>query len=399
MYYKQTRYFSHFQCIGSECFDNCCYGWQIFWKKSEIDKVLGAENISDELRKLVEDSFDRDKDNENKLKIKFRDDGQCPFQTKDKLCMIQKELGAEYLSNTCMVYPRSAIYANTVAFRFCHMTCPVVMNSLLNDKTSMDLVSTEIKGKTYNTGNDPNDVKKYPVQKYRAELFEFFYEILSDKKLDIDSALILGALAANVLTKIEESGDLESIPEQIKALRKQIHDGKMLRSLDNIKPNPQIKFSFLPKITEQLTGRTTTVLLHNSDGTLNTELYALGEQRLREALHGRGYFLRNVVLSLIFELDLPFKLPKRTIAENYSLFVTVYACIKLNLIGALAHEKSITMHTHKQQFCYEGDGKLTGLTALICRGLCQSTGNSEKIIDLLKANGYDRPAYLALFVK
>ncbi len=399
MYYKQPRYFSSFQCIGGDCPNNCCYGWVIFWKKGEIDKMLSAENISPELRKLVETSFIQDENDENKFSVKYRDDRKCPFQTEDGLCKIQKELGADYLSFTCKDYPRCMTYATNVLYRFCRMTCPVIVEQLLNDETCMDLISARTMGETLTPVNNPENIKKYPMQKYRAELFEFFYELIADKKYNVDSAVILGALAANVLAKVEGREDYDSIPEQIKSLRKQMHNGSMLKSIDAIKPNPQVKFGFLPKITEQIVERTTTVLLHDSDGSLNIDRYNHGEDRLREALNGREFFLRNLALGLLFELDVPFKLDGRTIFENYSLFVATYACVKLNLIGAMAVDKPITMHTYHQQLNCEGDGKLIRLTSLICRGLCQNTSNSQKIIDLLKENGFDRPAYLALFIK
>ena len=63
MYYKQPKYYSGFQCIGEKCPSNCCYGWDIFWSKTEIDRLLNAENISPELRGLVEISFTQDKTN------------------------------------------------------------------------------------------------------------------------------------------------------------------------------------------------------------------------------------------------------------------------------------------------------------------------------------------------
>ncbi len=400
MYYKQPRYYAGFHCIGGDCPNNCCYGWRIDWSKSEIDKVLNAENISPELRELVETSFvQSEKDNENYFIIEFRDNGKCPFQADDGLCKIQKELGAEYLSHTCTDYPRCHIYAINVIYRFCRMSCPAIMERFLNDETCMDMVSTRPMGETVIPMNNMYNIEEYPVQKYRAELFDFFYELIADKKYNVDSAIILGALAAKVLTKIEGREEYDSIPEQIKSLRKQMHNGSMLKSIDEIKPNPQIKFDFLPKITEQIAQRTTTIILHNSNGGLNVDLYNHGEERLREALNGREYFLRNIALSLLLEIDVPFKFCERTIFENYSLFVAAYACVKLNLIGAMAVDKSITMNTCNQQFRYEGDGKLISLTSMICRGLCQNRENSEKIIDLLKENGFDRPAYLALFIK
>lgn len=400
MYCKQPRYYENFKCIGEKCPSNCCYGWSITWSQKEIDKLLNAENLSPELRELIEKSFVEDKNSADGFKIKLDKDKKCPFQTEEDLCRIQKELGAEYLSDTCNNYPRSKLRANDTTYRFCRISCPVITDQLLNNENSMNLtVAKSGKGKQLHVIKNSEKVIKFPIQKYRAEIFEFFYDLISDRKIDAETAIIFGALAASALTKIELREDYEAVPEQIKALRKQMHDEKMIESIDNIKPNVVLKLKFLPLITETITGGTATFLLHNVDGSLNPEVYAHGEQCLKKALNGRGYFWRNIALSLLFEFNVPFKHEKRTLFENYSIFVVAFACIKLNLIAGLVTDKSITMNIHNQEFLYQGDDKLIGLTSLISRGLCQNTGNGEKIIDLLNENGFNRPAYLALFVK
>ena len=42
--------------------------------------------------------------------------------------------------------------------------------------------------------------------KFREELMEFFYEIISDKKHDVETSIILGALAAQKLSQIAARG-------------------------------------------------------------------------------------------------------------------------------------------------------------------------------------------------
>lgn len=400
MYYRQPRYFGDFQCVGSDCPDNCCFGWRIDWSKEEVEKVKNAENISPELKALVEKSFVAAQNSEELL-IGFNEQGRCPFQTDELLCRIQRELGAEYLSQTCTVYPRCHIIAGTL-YRYCYTSCPVVIKELLNSANSTELLNVSAakdQGKRYTAINDPKKEKDLPELKYRSELFEFFYELISDKKIPVETAIILGALAAQKLTELVGLKQYDRIPEAIKAFRKQFHNAEQLKSIENIKPNYHLKFGFLSEIIEKVVKDGATALLHDETGTLNIDLYNKGEAGLREALKGREFFLRNLALNLLFEFTVPFNFEEKTIFENYSLFAAAFGLLKLNLIAVCSTEKGITMRTHGQEFVYHGDDKLIGMTAIICRGICQNASKAKTIIGLMNDNKFTSPAYLALLVK
>lgn len=396
MYYRQPRYYGDFRCVGSDCLDNCCFGWRIDWKKEEVEKLKSAENMSPELKKLVEESFADNPALEGYYQIRFDESANCPFQTKEKLCLIQKELGAEYLSKVCTIYPRREVLARGAVYRFCHTSCPVIIKELLNNKSSMDLINVPAPPEQSHKLNITNDDSEL---KYKDELIEFYYELISDKRIPVESALILGALAAQKLTEIVSRKKYDRIPEALKIFRKQFHNAEQLKAIENIKPNYHLKFGFLAEIIEKVIENGATALLRDETGTLNIDLYNLGEQNLRELQMGREHFLRNLALNLLFEFSVPFKFKDKTIFENYSLYVAAVGCLKLNLIAVCSTDKSINFRTYKQVFNYTGDDKLIGMSAIICRGICQSTDKSEKIISLLNENKFTSPAYLALLVK
>ncbi|MBD5384028.1 MAG: hypothetical protein HDR72_03400 [Ruminococcaceae bacterium] len=122
MYFRQPRYFGDFKCIGGTCTNSCCIGWRIDWHKNEIDKITDAPECSEELRELVGKSFVKI-ENSDKYIVALGAGGRCPFLTEDNFCRIQRELGAEYLSNTCSIYPRHHIIAGDAVYRYCNM-CP-----------------------------------------------------------------------------------------------------------------------------------------------------------------------------------------------------------------------------------------------------------------------------------
>lgn len=401
MYYRQPRYFGEFQCIGSDCSDNCCYGWCIDWTKEEVEKVKNAPNISSELKELVEEAFIPCGDNTEKYKVEFDERKKCPCVTSEGLCRIQRELGAEYLSFTCASYPRSALGAPEVIYRYCCASCREITRRLLNDKNAVELMSCpKDDPRAVNVVNKSTDEAiAHPELKYRSELLEFFHELISDKKIPVETAIILGALAAQKLTEIVSLKEYDRIPEAIKAFRKQLHNAEQLKAIENIKPNYYLKFGFLSELIEKVVKDGATALLHDETGTLNIDLYNRGEQGLRESLKGREFFLRNLALNLLFEFAVPFKFEEKNILENYGLFVAAFGLLKLNLIAVCSTEKGITMRTHGQEFVYHGDDKIIGMTAIICRGICQNSSKAKMVIGLLNDNKFTTPAYLALLVK
>lgn len=404
MYCRQPRYFSDFHCIGGNCKDSCCIGWRITWGEDEINKVKNAPNCSQELKDLCERAFEPDySDNNTKgYRVVLGNDSRCPFLTEDNLCKIQKELGAEYLSGTCMHYPRRHMLSKPTLYSFCNMSCPEVIKKIITDDKALDLINLPIK-KELNVpsavANTDKLLAKHPELKYRGELFEFFFELLSDKKHDIETNIILGALAAQALTKLVRGGEVDRIPEALKAFKSQMHNGAHLKSVEKITPNYHLCFGFVGKLLKEVIGYSFVNTLSDETGTLNIDHYNIAKIRFQKRFKDRPFFLRNIALNLLLEYTIPFKLTEKTILENYGLFVAAFACIKLNLFAIELASDKITIEFMNQSHTFEGEERQIGLTSIICRGICQSDEKLKMVFDFLNQYNFTSPAYLALLVK
>lgn len=401
-YYRQPEYFGDFHCIGNACQDNCCWGWRIDWKNEEIDKLKTAPGCSEELRELIEGSFTPIEDKEGMCNIKFDEQKKCPLLSEEGLCRIQKELGVEYMSYTCMVYPRKYYAAEPVVYRTCVSSCREVMRHLVNDERSMDLINVQPRqSETLNVKEDSkSNLAEHPEFKYRGELFEFFYGLIADKKHDIETDIILGALAAQTLTKLVESGKADEIPEALKSLKAQTHNGAQLKTIENIKPNYHLRFGFIGKVLRETVNYSFINTLNDQSGTPNIIYYNTASQRLNEIFKDRPFYLRNIALNLLFEFTVPFNFKDKTIFENYSLFALVFACIKLNMIAlAINNKGGVDLNLYGKKIHYNGEDKFVGLTSMICRSLCQNTDRQKFLLKLLEDYKFTSPAYLALLVK
>lgn len=119
------EFFDIFECIGSDCSDNCCRDWTI-----EIDNdtaeiyhhTKGA--FGNRLRESLTE-------NNGKCCIRLNDEGKCPLLNKEGLCEVYRELGPDKMSNICRIYPRISWQHGDILFHGLTLSCPEVARMVL----------------------------------------------------------------------------------------------------------------------------------------------------------------------------------------------------------------------------------------------------------------------------
>ena len=405
-YYRQPKYYGEFKCIGSECLANCCFGWNIDWSKNEIDKVKNDPNCSAELKEIMENGFvPRTDGDENAFVVKLNEHGKCPCQTETGLCMIQKELGAEYLSKTCTVYPRyNALHqTDNLFYRGCNLSCPEIVRMLVNDEKATDLVNVPSKQNhitlSLKYSFSKENISANPELKYAEQIIEFFYELIGDKKFSIETTCTLGALAAHNLTQLISARQFDAIPDALKTYRKEMHYATGLRAIDNIKPNYNVCFGVADKIIDDALDYRIIDVLRDENGEPNVNRYLAGVARLNEMMKDKPFWLQNIAQSLILELGIPFKSLNNTVYENYSFFVAAVSCLKLNAIAAAFVPEETIIKTKGQELNLNGLDKIYGLTGILSRQIFQSNKSFDNVNKVLGEFKWDSPVYLALLIK
>lgn len=94
---RYPRYFKEFKCIGGNCEDSCCIGWDI-----DIDKVTFKQyyKIQDKEMKRM---FQKNVHNNDFCtscdvdygKVKLKADKRCPFLDEENYCIIYSKIGEE----------------------------------------------------------------------------------------------------------------------------------------------------------------------------------------------------------------------------------------------------------------------------------------------------------------
>lgn len=401
MYFREPKYYSDFRCAGPECSNNCCFDWRIDWSKEEIDKVKNAEKISPELRALVEQSFVELENAPKRFIVKFNSQNKCPFQLENGLCRIQRELGAEYLSYTCTSYPRKSVATRDYIYRNINMSCPETVKMLSNDEKAMELVNifAENHNIILNSVDSSKELEEMPELKYRSELMEFFYGLISDKSLSVENAIVLGALAAQALTRLVANGKADEIPQALIQIKNQLHDENQIQKVEEIKPNYMVKLGIVDDLCINTCNFTMCQVLRDETGTPNIDNYLLGENNLKAMFADRPFWFRNIALNTLLELGVPFNMKDKTIFENYMYFTAVLGCYKLNAVAAAAVKNEVDIQTRGQIFHYVGDQKVFGVISLISRGLLQNNEEPQAVLRRLLEYSRLTPALAALLVK
>lgn len=379
---KQPQYYNNFSCIGGECPMSCCLIWRVDWTKDEVEKLKNTE-CSEHLRELIDNSF---KESENNYIIQMDQNSRCPFLTEDSFCSIQRELGAEYLSNTCMVYPRKSIYCGNTVFNYCFLSCYNIFDTLCNDKDCMKLETCAVKkGEPFTVDIDnKKDLINHQELKYRQQIFDLFYDIISDESRSVEMSVILGSLVAEKLTEFIGKKLYDRIPEVISAVKPQLNG--YIQMIDKLETNYYYKIKFAVTLYAKLLNSTDIFKDIAVDGGIDLEKYIEGERRFNEAFADRPFALRNIALNLLLECKIPFRDINFSLMENYCYFAAALSVIKI-VTPAL--------------YMGEGDRELAfkRTVAYLGRFFTHDNANVNNIIELLKEYGCTNHSHIAALIK
>lgn len=395
---KTAQYVNDFQCIGGKCTMDCCGHWDILWTNREVEKLKTSVH-SDSLEVLIENSFIK-RDEKTNL-IKLCDDGDCPFHDKeDRLCKIQKEIGAEYLSMVCRNYPICGTINDNVLAKFRSLSCPAVFDLIIANEHSCDVF---VYAKSYSEDDEMifsidtvNDVENNTSVRYRNQLFDFFYDIISNRKRDIYTSLIIGTLAAQTLSKLEHTSP-ERIPEGIASISKQINSPALIKSLSDIEPNYYVKLGVVQcmldgtAVGDKLSEILSSIRKKNIEGKFSVEIqtYITNLEKFYKICSTKPFMIRNIVRCLYMCELMPFSDNNYNIFDNYAYFCASVALI--DFFGAAAATGSDNPNEIFERF--------KTAVCLASHPLCHNSDRVKMIIDYLKDIDCYSAGHLALIVK
>lgn len=403
---EQTReiilpeYMKEFQCIGSACEDTCCAGWRVLVDKETFKKYRNTKHP--EMKVSLKENVKRNRagnSDEEYAKINMDNSGNCTLLDENRLCKIQTELGPEFLSDTCAIYPRTLNLVEGVVEKSATLSCPEVARLVLLKENGIDFIQDV----------EPSDtrgfVKKNTMSKVQQALFWdmriFTIRILQNRRMTIENRLIILGL---FLKKFDELGS-DKEPARLQLLMQEfelgINDGSLVNSIDQLPTNISFQISLCKSLIE-----------HRSTGAMNSQRYI---ECIEEAVEGLGmdgkavdeeiiqryktayeenykpfiedheYILENYLVNYIFINLFPFN--KQTVTDSFAMLVINFSMIKLHLIGMAKYHENLNLDL------------VVKLVQSYSKTVDHNAGYLKNVEDLMKEHGYTTLAHMVVLVR
>ena len=167
-------YMINFKCIGKDCMDSCCTGWNI-----EIDKETYKNYINSSEKKInsiskkyiVKNSSEA---NLSYAKVKNKNQS-CPFLADNKSCEAYNILGKENLSIGCSTYPRVVKKLGNFRFIAGELSCPEISKLCLSKP---DIKLNKLKKNELKNIFNSNKIHTYDIPQDLPDKIRDFFEMV-----------------------------------------------------------------------------------------------------------------------------------------------------------------------------------------------------------------------------
>lgn len=349
----QPEYVGKFQCDGAVCNSKCCKRWAVDIDGATYQKYCTIEPKT-ERKKIV--SRIKYKKQKNMFFVEMAKNDACPFLRSDGLCYIQKTWGADWLSNTCTMYPRKPYMAGELMMMSLTLTCPVAAKQALLPKEPMAFEEVPMTAERRNeiirrcTGRLSRMGDAFIDVQYGA------ISILQNRALSIDQRLIVLGFFLDQAGDMVEAG----APEQIETLAAvytaedfMYRVPEMLRAIDfRVAEYIKSMFGLIEALYgkgAEYQGRERPLMYHvvHAFGLEEQEvplakLVETYQETFRPAqeilLQNFGHIFENYLVNEFFLEHYPQRIVG-TLVQNYILFVMTYKLLEFMAVSmALAGE-------------------------------------------------------------
>ena len=346
---RYPKYFKEFKCIGGECKDSCCIGWDI-----DIDKITFKQyyKVKDQemkrmFQKNVHNNDYSTSDDIDYGKVKLKGDKRCPFLDGENYCIIYSKIGEEYLSNVCTSFPRITNKIDGYYEMSLDIACPEAARILLlkeegiefkesKEKLGKHIISSEIDTKSKKFNNSPI--------KYFKEIRDLCIKIIQNRKFDLSQRLyILGDFINTLEEELEEN--YSNVPKFIKNYDiNSVND-----SYEKNQVNYLIQMDFFKKmigllnVDKQVDSHSfkeftkEVILGFNLDEeeyiSKHSELYIKAFEDYNEKfINNNSYIFENYLVNFIYNNIFPFS-ETESVFDGYIMLLTRYSFIRFYLVG------------------------------------------------------------------
>ncbi|ATP39084.1 hypothetical protein CSE16_03060 [Solibacillus sp. R5-41] len=353
------EYLSEFNCIGGACEDTCCAGWNVTIDKKTYQayRKVRQPEMADKLQKFVKRNRKKN-DESNYAKFILDENKNCNMMLDDGLCSIHKELGEEFLCNTCSIYPRNLTQVGGVTEKSLTLSCPEAARVVLLCEEGLGFIETEEPKNTRGLMNKALDLEKHP---HFWDLRIFTIQLMQNRQHSIEIRLIILGLFIQKIERLKPSELEQELPVIMQDYLNRLDNEEFIESLKQIKGNLNFQLNLTRVLISyrisggDISGKYATVLQSLIEGlgfeeNDDNEVQDMEETILKfqesyrnfyePFMQNKEYMLENYIVNYIFKNLFPNDY--NTLFESYVMLVLHFNLIKLHLVGIAAKEQKLT---------------------------------------------------------
>ena len=350
--YFQPQYVREFVCDASKCDDNCCArNWNIEIDAQTYERYKSIR--SESLARQITACF---RYNDAK-KSYFLNEQPCPFLTDKNLCGLQLEFGEQFISQTCVTYPRRTWNFGTFFERTLSLSCPVAAEMILFNDAPMKFELLPVTDEFHTRDgkifiSDLATTAKYPEQRLETQVA--MISILQERTLTLDQRLIVLGFFLDRLDEITSDGfDVDALTKLIAVYEsKSFLSEQVPRMLATVNFDEKKFVTLTIKIIEAIYGHwlfdaagkkfldalnDTLDILPDADKKIPVDKIAADYVRLADErqifLIRYATFLENFLVNETLTTCLPW-LHEGGVAKNFGVFVATYKLFELLMFAA-----------------------------------------------------------------
>ena len=331
----RPAYYDRFRCLAAGCKLSCCIGWGIAFNKKDY-LSLKRQTGSPELEKRMDQALRRVRGGKYEGRMYgefFLPDGVCPLLQEDCLCALQAEKGLEALPQVCRRFPRGESYLiSGYLERSLSLACEGVLALLWDLPEGVDFLSDPL----------PRDAQRRLMVsgetvlcRHFAEMRELCVDFLQDRRLPLPERILMMGMALRELAEGET--DVSAWLVRSRALA----DGMASGGLPEEEPE-KLLVMFLSQNIQTLG----TICTENPDlrelkahilancgissgsgghASISLKPYCTAKARFEENFGERAYFFENLMVALLFMLNIPNPVSPEALWKSYVNLCSLYA--------------------------------------------------------------------------
>jgi lysine-N-methylase len=348
---KMPTYLPDFRCIGPECEDHCCYGWEIIVDKGSYRRYekLPSRGLGKRIRKALH--LNR-KGLSDARYARFAPSSEvCPFLTPGRLCRIQAELGEDFLPDTCAVFPRHLRARQSWIEVSASLACPEIARRALENPQGIEIIEVCHDPATAGMlrGIDPRMLAE--IEAVGLALRAFSLSLLKDRTHALwRRVMALGFLLETAGLSDDPSGT-GTISLLLDGFARRMDSGEWMDRAENAPALSALQLQLVKRLHDELVPWVRVKAFRDCAGECLAGLHYTGTQPFTDEI-GRRYdtafrdayrpffdryefMLENFLVNHVLHHDLGFHQGRR-LFDDYVMMVLNFAMLKTYLIGMAA---------------------------------------------------------------